>query len=100
MSALSSLMAFSINKDIQELESSQEDSKFVFDGIVLQGQSTVIFSPPNSGKTLFLINQLHKAYFNNTLNGLEVFYINADDSRAGLIEKTKLLNEINVHMLA
>ncbi|EHH1281173.1 hypothetical protein J7G19_002088, partial [Vibrio parahaemolyticus] len=100
MSALSSLMAFSINKDLQDLESDQNNSKFLFDGIVLQGQSTVIFSPPNSGKTLFLINQLHKAHFNNALNGLEVFYINADDSRTGLIEKTKLLNEINVHMLA
>ncbi|ELI5409179.1 hypothetical protein RRJ79_000491 [Vibrio parahaemolyticus] len=100
MSALSSLMAFSINKDLQDLESDQNNSKFLFDGIVLQGQSTVIFSPPNSGKTLFLINQLHKAYFNNALNGLEVFYINADDTRTGLIEKTKLLNEINVHMLA
>ncbi|MGL1163574.1 hypothetical protein ACSTKZ_08345 [Vibrio parahaemolyticus] len=100
MSALSSLMAFSINKDLQDLESDQNNSKFLFDGIVLQGQSTVIFSPPNSGKTLFLINQLYKAHFNNALNGLEVFYINADDSRTGLIEKTKLLNEINVHMLA
>ncbi len=100
MSALSSLMAFSINKDLQDLESDQNNSKFLFDGIVLQGQSTVIFSPPNSGKTLFLINQLHKAHFNNALNGLEVFYINTDDTRTGLIEKTKLLNEINVHMLA
>ncbi|HIF9329557.1 TPA: hypothetical protein ACX6RL_001826 [Photobacterium damselae] len=100
MSALVSLMNFSINNNLEELEAAQQDEKFLFDGIALKGQSTVIFAPPNSGKTLFLINQLHKAYFNNSLDDLKVFYINADDSRTGLIEKTRLLKEINVHMLA
>ncbi|ENK0806563.1 hypothetical protein ACTQ7D_001213 [Vibrio fluvialis] len=100
MSALSNLIKYAINNDIDELEKAQINEKFIFDGIALCGQSTVIFSPPNSGKTLFLINQLHKAYFNGNLNELEVFYINADDSRTGLIEKTRLLNTIGVHMLA
>lgn len=100
MSALSNLIKYAINNDIDELEKAQINERFIFDGIALCGQSTVIFSPPNSGKTLFLINQLHKAYFNGNLNELEVFYINADDSRTGLIEKTRLLNTIGVHMLA
>lgn len=100
MSAILNLKNYSINDRIEELEEINSSSKYIIDGIALAGQSTIIFAPPNSGKTLFVVNQLHKAFYTGALDGIEIFYLNADDSRSGLIEKAKLLKDINIHMLS
>ncbi|WP_255310675.1 helicase RepA family protein [Aliivibrio sp. 1S128] len=96
---LSMLNSFSINNDLDKIKKDAAESSFIFDRLVLKGQSTILFAPPNAGKTLLIINQLKQAYDTGDLNGLSVFYINADDSQSGIIEKTEILATIGVHTL-
>ncbi|MGR5130099.1 AAA family ATPase [Photobacterium swingsii] len=93
------LTAFSINKDLINIKQEASESSFILDRFVLKGQSNILFAPPNAGKTLLIINQLKEAYCTGRLNGLSVFYVNADDSQNGIIEKTEILASIGVHTL-
>ncbi|WP_260321822.1 AAA family ATPase [Vibrio crassostreae] len=93
------LTAFSINEDLAKIKQEASESSFILDRFVLKGQSNILFAPPNAGKTLLVINQLKEAYCTGRLNGLSVFYVNADDSQNGIIEKTEILASIGVHTL-
>ena len=46
-----------------------------------------------------MLNQLKQAYATGFLDGLSIFYVNADDSQSGVIEKTEVLSAIGVHTL-
>lgn len=96
---LTLLNQYSINDSLEQIKKEASESIFIFDRLVLKGQSNVLFAPPNSGKTLLIINQLKHAYINERLNGLSVFYVNADDSQNGIIEKTDILSPIGLHTL-
>ncbi|PMO17686.1 hypothetical protein BCT15_22970 [Vibrio splendidus] len=93
------LTAFSINEDLEKFKQEASESTFILDRFVLKGQSNTLFAPPNVGKTLLIINQLKEAYYAGRLNDLSVFYVNADDSQNGVIEKTEILARIGVHAL-
>ncbi|MFA0654139.1 MULTISPECIES: AAA family ATPase [unclassified Vibrio] len=93
------LTAFSINEDLEKIKQEASESSFILDRFVLKGQSNTLFAPPNAGKTLLIINQLKEAYCAGRLNGLSAFYVNADDSQNGVIEKTEILASIGVHTL-
>lgn len=99
INTLAVLNAFSINRDLDKIKQDSSESSFIFDRLVLKGQSNILFAPPNSGKTLLIINQLTQAYAAGCLNGLSIFYVNADDSQSGIIEKTEILSSIDVHTL-
>ncbi|HHX8550940.1 TPA: hypothetical protein ACVO15_003569 [Vibrio alginolyticus] len=96
---LAKLIDFAINDDLDNIKKNAAESVFIFDRLVLKGQSSTLFSPPNSGKTLLIINQLKQAYTAGLINDLSVFYINADDTQNGVIEKTEILESIGVRML-
>jgi len=96
---LAMLNAFSINDDLDKIKQDAAESSFIFDRLVLKGQSNILFAPPNAGKTLLIINQLKQAYDAGLLNGLSVFYVNADDSQNGVIEKTEILSSIGTKAL-
>ena len=96
---LALLTAFSINEDLAQIKQDAAESSFIFDRLVLKGQSNILFAPPNAGKTLLIINQLKQAHSAGHLNGLSVFYVNADDSQNGIIEKTEILASIGVQTL-
>ncbi len=96
---LSMLNSFSINNDLDKIKQDAAESSFIFDRLVLKGQSNILFAPPNAGKTLLIINQLKQAHTTGLLDGLSVFYVNADDSQSGIIEKTEILAAIGVHTL-
>lgn len=93
------LNAFSINKDLAKIKKESVESFFIFEQLLLQGQSNIFFAPPNVGKTLLIINQLKQARTAGRLNGLHVFYINADDNQNGVIEKTEVLDSIGVEVI-
>ncbi|OOF11523.1 hypothetical protein BZG83_12495 [Salinivibrio sp. PR919] len=93
------LTNFSINEDLAQIKQEVAESSFVFDRFVLKGQSNILFAPPNAGKTLLIIHHLKQAHCAGHLHGLSVFYVNADDSQNGIIEKTEILASIGVHSL-
>lgn len=99
VNTLTLLNSFSINDSLEEIKKDADESTFIFDRLVLKGQSNILFSPPNAGKTLLILSQLKQAYTTGFLNGLSIFYVNADDSQNGVIEKTEVLSAIGVHTL-
>ena len=68
-------------------------------GIALSGQATVVYSPPNSGKTLTMLYLVREAVEEGRLQSDRTYVINADDSLEGVHEKRALLAERGVHML-
>lgn len=96
---LATLIELAINDDLENIKQNAAESVFIFDRLVLKGQSTTLFAPPNSGKTLLVINQLKQSHAAGLINDLSVFYINADDTQNGVIEKTEILESIGVHVL-
>lgn len=52
---------------------------FVLPGIAARGQATVIYAPPNSGKTLVTMATLKKQAMSGALGDLTVVYCNFDD---------------------
>lgn len=93
------LNEYSINDSLEQIKRDARESTFIFDRLILKGQSNILFAPPNAGKTLLIINQLKQAYLAGNLDGLSIFYVNADDSQSGIIEKTDILSKIGVHTL-
>jgi hypothetical protein len=68
--------------------------------VMLTGQATVIYAPPNSGKTLLTLYLLCNAVLDDRLVPARCYYINADDSQQGLAEKVAILDEVGIHTLA
>jgi hypothetical protein len=68
--------------------------------VVLAGQATVWYAPPNAGKTLIGLKILLDAVADKRLNPQNVYYINADDNSEGLATKTQLLDDVGAHTLA
>lgn len=93
------LTVFSINDDLEQIKQDAAESFFLFDRFILKGQASILFAPPNAGKTLLMINQLKQAHATGLLNGLSTFYINADDTQDGIIEKTEILRNLDVQVL-
>jgi hypothetical protein len=70
----------------------------LIEGIALIGQATVIYAAPNTGKTLIAINEVASAC--RAHGHLQVFYLNADDTFDGLIEKAQVAEEAGFVMVA
>lgn len=95
-----SLLSYSLLGHSAELEKEVKEQVHILGRLALQGQWTVFFGPPNSGKTLITLRMLINALKHGRLRGADVFYINADDSLSGLVVKLKLAEEFGFHMLA
>jgi hypothetical protein len=94
------LVKFSLRGMSAQFESEMLEHKFVLGKIAILGQWTVIFSPPNTGKTLIAFWLLILGIKNGDIDPEYIFYINADDSHAGLTTKLKLAEKYGFHMLA
>jgi hypothetical protein len=95
-----SLLPFSLLGHSAALEKEVKEQFHILGRVALQGQWTVFFGPPNSGKTLITLRMLINALKHGRLRGAGVFYINADDSLSGLVVKLKLAEKFGFHMLA
>lgn len=95
-----SLREFALNSEAEAMKKQMLEDKFVLGRIALLGQSTAIYAPPNAGKTLLTIRLLIDAIKHGDINGDDVFYINADDSHAGLVFKLDLANQHGFWMMA
>ncbi|WP_120717348.1 AAA family ATPase [Tsuneonella amylolytica] len=67
--------------------------------VVLSGQATVIYAPPNSGKTLLTLHLVAEAVEAGRVVPQRCYYVNADDSLEGVHVKRSILAEVGVHTL-
>jgi hypothetical protein len=95
-----SLLPYSLTGSSAALEKEVQEQVHILGRIALLGQWTVLFGPPNSGKTLITLRMLINAIKHGRVRGSCVFYINVDDTLSGLIDKLKMAEKSGFHMLA
>jgi AAA domain len=94
-----SLSDFSLKGQSAELRKQMLDEIFVLGDLALLGQWTVFYAAPNAGKTLLTIKMLIDALKTKKIKGENVYYINADDDRRGLVTKLELAEQYGFEML-
>jgi phage/plasmid primase-like uncharacterized protein len=94
------LETFSLFGRSKDMEKELKESVFVLDKIALLGQSTVLYAPPNTGKTLLALWLLMDSIKTGRIKGEDLFYINADDTFEGLVYKLKIAEQYGFHMIA
>lgn len=91
-------MVASTPENIDKMRERSRDAVFIMPGIALAGQYTIINAQYSTGKTLltlWLLSQRDRA----ATGDYEIFYVNADDTFDGGIEKGCLLETMGVHSL-
>lgn len=94
------LMRFSLRGKADELEARAADTKPLLGPFIMDGQATMIYAAPNTGKTLIVLHLLLAAIEQGLVDPNRVFYFNADDGSQGLAVKARLLQDVGAHMLA
>jgi hypothetical protein len=97
LAALDALVA-STDDNISEMEQRAQDAVFVLPQIALMGDCTILNAGPNTGKTLLTLWMLCNRDREATKH-LNIYYINADDSYNGSLEKMKLTREYGIKYL-
>lgn len=91
---------YSLLGDASHLALSAAETKPLFGKFIIQGQMTVLYAAPNTGKTLLMIYLCLQAISRGLMDAKNLYYINADDSSDGLATKVGLLEEVGAHTLA
>ena len=92
------LRAENLANKIDDMKKKKRETVYLIEGIAPIGQATVIYAAPNTGKTLIAINEIASAC--KAHGHLQVFYLNADDTFDGLIEKALVAKEAGFAMVA
>ncbi len=90
---------FSLKGKREEIEKNVTEAVFVLEGIALLGETTVIYAPPNSGKTLITLAQLKGSIEKGRIDPNRVYYLNMDDSARGLEEKFAIAEDSDFHLV-
>lgn len=94
------LKRFSITSILDEVRAMAQDAVPALDPIALMGQATVMYAPPNTGKTLLTLHMLIQSIAKGLVDGSQVYYVNCDDSAEGLLTKGELAQQHGFEMLA
>jgi len=94
------LIKYSLRGKSAQFEAEMREQRFVLGEIAIVGHWTMIFAPPNTGKTLIVISLLIQGIKDGDINPEHVFYINADDGHADLTHKLWFAGRYGFHMLA
>ena len=100
VTALDRLHGYSITGSSKAMRQQMLDDTFVLKDVAILGQWTTLYAAPNTGKTLITLWLLREALQSFCLDGDDIFYVNADDSYRGIVEKTELAEQWGFHMVA
>jgi hypothetical protein len=93
------LTQYSLLGDAAKLKAESFNHNIIFGRLVVQGQCTVVYAPPSTGKTLIHISVAIQAIKNGTIKPEHLFYINADDNYSGVITKADIAEKYGFHMV-
>jgi len=93
-------MQHSLRGKADELEAGAAATKPLLGQFIFDGQATMIYAAPNTGKTLIVLYLLLDAIAEGRIDPNKAFYVNADDGSQGLAVKARLLQDVGAHMLA
>lgn len=94
------LTKYSLKDAIETLEREAEEQTPLLGNLCLKGQATVWYAKPNTGKTLITLHLLLAAVAEGRIDASSVYYIDADDTGSGVLEKLRILAEKGVHVVA
>jgi len=95
---LERLRETSTTSRVDEMKKNLENEFYVLDGMALDGQITLFYAKPNTGKTLIFIKLLIDGIEDDLIKPEDIFYINADDSYRGLCTKSEIAKEYGFEM--
>ncbi len=98
--AVNPLTKYSLLDMSAELEKQTVAQVRILGEIALMGQSTIIYAAPNTGKTLITLFLLIEGIKQGLIDPSKLYYLNMDDSGAGLLIKLRMAEEYRLHMLA
>lgn len=84
----------------RDLEAQIQVQKPFLGEVAVTGEASIWYAAPNTGKTLLAIHMIIDAADRGIIDPSKIFYIAADDSANGLVEKLHILEEYGVHLLA
>ncbi len=93
------LVGFSIRGHGAELSEHMKTVQYVLLSLAIKGQATLIYAQFNTGKTLLLMHLLSQAVNTGMIDPENIFYVNADDSYEGMVEKLLIGEEMGFHVL-
>lgn len=67
--------------------------------LAMRGQYSILFAGPNVGKTLLMMHLIERGVTEGHVDPANVYYISADDSESGMLEKLALAEEWGIQML-
>ena len=91
---------FALTGMAQAIEEQMVSSIAFLGPIALMGQFTVIFAPPNTGKTALVFAALMDSIIRGVIKAPQLYYINLDDTSKGLAEKLRIADEYGFHVVA
>jgi hypothetical protein len=94
------LSRYSLTGKSEFLEQEAVKQKPLLGNLALLGQSTVFYGAPNTGKTLEILWLLSRAIEAGIIDPSSIYYIDVDDSQAGVVEKLRLAEQHGFHLLA
>lgn len=94
------LEKFSLRGMYEEIEKSTVAEIPLLGKVALQGQFTVWYAAPNTGKTLLAISLLTEGIQEGKVNPFDVHYFNLDDNGKGLLAKLQIADEYGFNMIA
>lgn len=95
----SPLMKYSLIGQAAKYEALAQAATPILGDLCLRGEATVWYAKHNTGKTLLFLHMASEAVAQKRLAAANMFFINADDSSAGIAVKLGLTDEIGAHML-
>lgn len=97
--AVHPLRRFSLRGKASEYEARAQDTKPLLGPLVMKGQATMLYAPPNTGKTLITLHFIEEAIIEKRIDPNNLYYVNADDSSKGLSEKLRLMQDLGAHVV-
>ena len=73
---------------------------YALEPVALMDQATAVFGAPGTGKTLLIQYLAGNAISQGHIDPAKLYYFNADDSHAGLLEKLEYADEFGYHTIA
>ncbi len=91
---------FNLTPIAELIERQAIDAVPLLDPIALAGQFTVIYAPPNTGKTVIIFSLVLDACARGLIDSSLVYYLNLDDTGKGLAEKLIIAREYGFNVFA
>jgi len=99
-SVIDKLRSLSATHRVDEMERNLKNNFYIVDEMALDGQITLFYAKPGTGKTLFFLWFIIKGIKSGRIKPANVFYVNADDHYKGLLTKSRIARERGFHMIS